>query len=164
MKSSGGVGGAAALSILAIGYAAVVPPAGPRSIPAIRPGPHRDLELRMWQAYYAKQRTRLFGLLVMFSARAVRLFLDTGDDRRVPPGALRPRPSVTRLQLRRGAADLERAYTTARPAAGRIRSREVARAELAWWSRAGRQGTTIRAGRASHREEYALLYEAPPAT
>src|SRR5262249_60463935 len=43
---------------------AVTPPRGARSMRVFNPDRLADLEVRMWQAYYAKERTRLFGLLV----------------------------------------------------------------------------------------------------
>jgi len=43
---------------------AVTPPRGPRSMRQFNPARLASLELRMWQAYYAKDRVRLFGLLV----------------------------------------------------------------------------------------------------
>src|SRR6185503_7389396 len=43
---------------------AFTPPSGPRSMRAFNPTRLADLELRMWKAYYAKDRARLFGLLV----------------------------------------------------------------------------------------------------
>jgi hypothetical protein len=154
---------AVALSLLAVGYAAVVPPAGPRSIRQFDPDRTADLELRMWQAYYAKQRTRLFGLLVMFLreqyhyswtqaategfhlARAAATFGDATSNYDVV------------------LPDLERAYATARTwlRAG-FDPREVARAELAWWvaRRTPGHNDPVQVGRLIA-EEYALLYEAP---
>src|SRR5436190_22080581 len=43
---------------------AVTPPRGPRSMRHFNPDRLADLEVRMWQAYYAKERVRLFALLV----------------------------------------------------------------------------------------------------
>src|SRR5262245_66250359 len=53
------------LLVAAVGFwfAARVPP-GPRSLRAFEPDRMAELELRMWQAYYAKERVRLFALLV----------------------------------------------------------------------------------------------------
>ena len=42
----------------------LTPPSGARSLRVFDPDRLADLEAGMWQAYYAKQRTRLFGLLV----------------------------------------------------------------------------------------------------
>src|ERR1044072_3945256 len=55
-----------ALAILAAFALAFVltPPRASRSMREFNPARLADLEVRMWQAYYAKQRARLFGLLV----------------------------------------------------------------------------------------------------
>ena len=52
--------------IVAAGVAAFVltPPRGPRSMRQFEPARLADLEVRMWQAYYAKERVHLFSLLV----------------------------------------------------------------------------------------------------
>src|SRR5436309_15857713 len=54
------------LLILLAGFIALVtvPPAGPRSMKQFDAQRLADLELHMWQAYYAKERLRLFALLV----------------------------------------------------------------------------------------------------
>ena len=46
------------------GYLLTARPGGPRSIKAFRPDRLAQLELEMWQAYYAKENVRLFRLLV----------------------------------------------------------------------------------------------------
>src|SRR5262245_35711407 len=53
------------LLVAAVGFwfAARVPP-GPRWLRAFEPDRMAELELRMWQAYYRKERLRLFSLLV----------------------------------------------------------------------------------------------------
>src|ERR1041384_3007872 len=43
---------------------AVTPPKGPRSMRHFDPDRLADLEVRMWQAYYSKEKVRLFALLV----------------------------------------------------------------------------------------------------
>src|SRR5437870_11477424 len=124
--------GIAALGAGALAYVVTVPPPGPRSIRQFDPDRTADLELRMWQAYYAKQRLRLFGLLVtmlreqyhyswatatheaFYLARAAATFGDaTSDYERVLP-------------------DLDRGYAIARSWLGaRFDPAAVARAELA---------------------------------
>ena len=42
----------------------LTPPRGARSMREFNPPRLANLEVRMWQAYYAKERLRLFGLLV----------------------------------------------------------------------------------------------------
>src|SRR5262249_363003 len=50
--------------LVAFGLAfALTPPRGPRSLRQFQPARLADLEVRMWQAYYAKERVRLFTLL-----------------------------------------------------------------------------------------------------
>src|ERR1041385_6634299 len=125
------------VGLVAIGIAsalALTPPAGPRSLRAFTPDRMADLELRMWQAYYRKEKLRLFGLLVTMLheqnryswakatvagfhlARAAAGFGDArGDYDRALPA-------------------LERAYAIARDwNGGGFDPAQVARAELAWW-------------------------------
>jgi hypothetical protein len=151
------------LVVAVTAYVAVAPPPGPRSIRDFDPARTADLELRMWQAYYAKERVRLFGLLVtllreqyhyswatatregFYLARAAATFGDaTSNYERVLP-------------------DLESAYTIAQRWLGAgFDPRQVAQAELAWWvaRRTPGQNAPEQVGRLMA-EEYALLYEAP---
>src|SRR5689334_12784350 len=55
---------AAAIVIAFVAAFALTPPRGPRSLRVFQPARLADLEVRMWQAYYAKERVRLFSLLV----------------------------------------------------------------------------------------------------
>jgi hypothetical protein len=152
----------AVVIVLAFGIAfAVTPPRGPRSMRHFDPDRLASLEVRMWQAYYAKERARLFALLVTMLheqyryswaiaakeafhlARAAATFADLkGDYEIVLP-------------------DLEAAYATAKSwlRAG-FDPREVARAELAWWiaRRVPGQNSPEQIG-ALIADEYALLYE-----
>lgn len=118
----------------AIGYAACAAPPGPRSLTAFDPDHIADLEVEMWQAYYRKDRLRLFAGLVQtlqeqyqyswaeaagtsfYLARAASTFGDARSDyERVLP-------------------DLERAYARIRGwTGGAFEPASVARAELAWW-------------------------------
>lgn len=118
----------------AIGYAACAAPPGPRSLTAFDPDHIADLEVEMWQAYYRKDRLRLFAGLVQtlreqyqyswaeaavtsfYLARAASTFGDARSDyERVLP-------------------DLERAYARIRGwTGGSFEPASVARAELAWW-------------------------------
>jgi hypothetical protein len=154
---------AVTVSLLATGLVAVIPPAGQRSIRQFDPDRTADLELRMWQAYYAKQHMHLFRLLVMFLreqyhyswaqaaregfhlARAAATFGDATSNYEVV------------------LPDLERAYTTARNwLSTGFDPQQVARAELAWWVARRTPGHDDPA-QVGHliAEEYALLYEAP---
>ena len=140
---------------------AFTPPRGPRSMRQFNPTRLADLELRMWQAYYAKDRARLFELLVTMLheqyryswavatreafhlARAAATF-----------GDLRERYDVV-------LPDLEAAYAEANSWLGAgFDPRAVARAELAWWvaRRVPGQNSAEQVGHLMA-QEYALLYE-----
>ena len=138
-------------------------PAGPRSLRVFEPQRTADLELRMWQAYYRKEKLRLFALLVTLLheqnrypwskatvagfhlARAAAVFGDArGDYDRVLP-------------------DLVRAYAIARDWTGSgFDPEQVARAELDWWvaRRTPERSAPEEVG-ALIAEEYARLYEVP---
>ncbi|HKB12861.1 MAG TPA: hypothetical protein VKD69_19495 [Vicinamibacterales bacterium] len=139
----------------------LTPPRGPRSMRQFEPARLAALEVGMWKAYYAKQRVRLFSLLVTMLreqyhyswataareafhlARAAATFGDaTGNYEVVLP-------------------DLEAAYETARSWTGAaFDPKAVARAELAWWVARRKPGENSpeRVGLLMARE-YALLYE-----
>src|SRR5690349_9551293 len=123
--------------VLAASYWAIAvrAPSGPRSLRVFDPDRLAELEVGMWQAYYAKDKSRLFRLLVVMLheqyhyswqkavvagyklARAAATFGDTtGDYDRVLP-------------------DLTAAYTIARDWTGsKFDPAAVARAELSWWT------------------------------
>ena len=121
--------------IMAFALAFVLtPPRGPRSLRQFDADRLASLETRMWQAYYAKERVRLFGLLVttlreqyhypwataalegFHLARAASRFGDRKDHYEVV------------------LPDLEAAYARVRSWSGAtFDPRAVARAELAWW-------------------------------
>lgn len=170
MAARGGRGRlvAVVVALAAIYWAvAVRPPAGTRSLAVFDPDRLAELEVGMWQAYYAKERFRLFRLLVVMLreqyhyswqtaaraafhlARAAATFGDTtGEYDRVLP-------------------DLEAGYAIARDWTGaRFDPAAVARAELSWWTarRDPASGTGAHKNRvvaARMTELYALLYEAP---
>jgi len=151
-------------AVAGLGYLIfVAAPPGPRSIRVFDPDRVADLELDMWQAYYAREKVRLFrGLLISLH-----------EQNRYPWA----KAAVAGFHLARAAAtfaearsdyeqvlpDLERAYATERewtqagfdPAA-------VARAELAWWvaRRVPGQDSADHVG-ALIADENALLYEVP---
>jgi len=131
-----------------------------------------DLELRMWQAYYAKERVRLFALLVTMLhaqyhyswatatregfhlARAAATFGDAkcGGDGGRPDPCRPPSPILD---------DLTTAYGMARSwLDARFDPSAVARAELAWWvaRRVPGRNSAEQVG-ALMADEYALLYE-----
>ena len=147
---------------------AVRAPSGTRSLRVFDPDRLAQLEVGMWQAYYAKQKLTLFRLLVVMLreqyhyswqkavvagyhlAKAAATFGDaTGDYDRVLP-------------------DLEAGYTIARDWTGAtFDPAAVARAELSWWtarrdpaSGSGADKNRVVAARMT--DLYALLYGAPP--
>ena len=133
---------------------ALTPPRGPRSMREFDAARVADLEVRMWQAYYGKERARLFGLLVKLLHEQYHYSWATA--------------TVEGLHLARAAAnydvvlpDLETAYARLRSwTRGGFDPRAVARAELAWWvaRRIPGQNSPEQVGRLIA-EEYALLYE-----
>jgi hypothetical protein len=157
-----------AVALAAIYWAvAVRAPSGTRSLRTFDPDRLAQLEVGMWQAYYAKKKLRLFELLVVMLreqyhyswqkavvagfhlARAAAVFGDAkGDYDRVLP-------------------DLEKGYAIARDWTGAtFDPAAVARAELSWWtarrdpaSGTGEHKNAVVAARMT--ELYALLYGAP---
>jgi hypothetical protein len=140
---------------------ALTPPSGPRSMREFNPTRLADLELRMWKAYYAKDRARLFGLLVTMLREQYRYSWAT---------ATREAFHLARAAATFGDAtdhyevvlpDLEVAYAMAKwwLDAG-FDPRAVAQAELAWWvaRRIPGQNSAEQVGRLIA-QEYALLYE-----
>ena len=119
------------------------------------------IELRMWQAYYAKENVTLFRLLVTLLREQDRYSWSTA--------------AIEGFRLARAAAtfgsargnyevvlpDLESAYSTAHDwLDARFDPHAVAKAELAWWvaRRTPRQNSPEHVGRLIA-DEYALLYE-----
>lgn len=149
--------------VAAMAYQLVVSAPGPRTLRRFEPDRMADLELRMWQAYYAKEKARLFGLLVTMLREQYHYSWATA--------------TIEGFHLARAAAtfgdaradydvvlpDLEAAYETAKNwlHAG-FDSRAVARAELAWWvaRRTPGEDSPEQVG-GLMAEAYALLYETP---
>jgi hypothetical protein len=139
----------------------LTPPRGPRSMRQFDAGRLADLEVRMWQAYYDKERARLFALLVTLLHEQYHYSWAIA--------------AVEGFHLARAAAtfgDLHENYDVVLPdletAYAKVRSwtdasfdpRAVARAELAWWvaRRIPGQNSPEQVGQLIA-EEYALLYE-----
>ena len=140
---------------------AFTPPRGPRSTRQFNADRLAGLEVRMWQAYYGRERVRLFSLLVTLLRERYHYSWATA--------------AVEGFHLARAAAtfgdvtdhydvvlpDLEAAYEKVRSwtDAG-FDPRAVARAELAWWvaRRLPGQNSPEHIG-ALIADEYALLYE-----
>lgn len=155
----------AALMLVAgvIGYIVTSPPAGSRTMRQFAPDRLAELELRMWQAYYAKSNVRLFGLLVTMLHEQYHYPWTTATIE----GFHLARAASTFADTRSGyevvLPDLEAAYRTARNwlHAG-FDPRAVARAELAWWVARRTPGANSAATVGGLiADEYALLYEVP---
>jgi len=120
-----------------------------------------DLEVRMWQAYYAKERVRLFSLLVTMLHEQYRYSWATAAIE-----AFHHARAASRFGDLHGGyevvlPDLEAAYSTAKSWLGAgFDPRAVARAELAWWiaRRIPGQNSPEQIGNLIA-DEYALLYE-----
>jgi len=147
-----------------VGAYALTPPKGPRTMRQFRPARLANLEVGMWQAYYAKERVRLFRLLVTLLREQYHYSWATA--------------SIEAFHLARAAAtfgdlksnydvvlpDLEAAYAKARSwTDAAFDPRAVARAELAWWvaRRVPGQNSPEQVG-SLIADEYALLYETTP--
>jgi hypothetical protein len=122
-----------------------------------------DLELRMWQAYYAKENLRLFALLV----RSLREQYGYSWATATVEGFHLARAAATFGNLKEGydvvLPDLEAAYKTLKTWHGAgYDPGAVARAELAWWvaRRIPGQNSPTQVGRLIA-EEYAMQYEVP---
>ena len=155
---------AAAIVVAFVAAFALTPPRGPRSLRVFQPARLADLEVRMWQAYYAKERVRLFGLLVTMLHEQYHYSWATASIE----GFHLARAAATFGDLKTGydvvLPDLEAAYAKARSWTGAaFDPAAVARAELAWWAarRVPGQNSPERIG-ALIADEYALLYETTP--
>jgi hypothetical protein len=159
--------GAAAAAILAafLIALAVTPPRGPRSMRQFDPVRLAGLELRMWQAYYAKENVRLFALLVTSLREQYRYSWATAGIE-----AFHLARAAARFGNLRGSydvvlPDLEAAYARTKSwMDASFDARAVARAELAWWvaRRTPGRDSPAQVGDLIA-EEYALLYETTPA-
>jgi len=155
---------AAAIVVAFVAALALTPPRGPRSLRVFQPARLADLEVRMWQAYYAKERVRLFSLLVTMLHEQYRYSWATA----AIEGFHLARAAATFGDLKSGydvvLPDLEAAYAKARSWTGAtFDPAAVARAELAWWAarRVPGQNSPEQIGRLMA-DEYGLLYETSP--
>jgi hypothetical protein len=154
---------AVAILLAAAAYAVTAAPSGPRSLRQFDPDRLADLELRMWQAYYAKENVRLFGLLVTLLREQYRYPWWKAAEEGFHLARAASTFGNARSNYEAVLPDLEAAYSTARewlnagfdPAA-------VARSELAWWvaRRIPGQNSVEQVG-GLIADEYALLYEVP---
>jgi len=139
----------------------LTPPRGPRSMREFNPPRLADLEVRMWQAYYAKERMRLFRLLVTMLHEQYHYSWATAT----VEGFHLARAAATFGDLRGGydvvLPDLEAAYAKAKSwTQAEFDPQAVARAELAWWvaRRVPGQNSPEQIGQLIA-DEYAILYE-----
>ena len=153
-----------AIASFALAFA-LTPPRGARSLRVFDAERLASLETRMWQAYYAKERVRLFSLLVTLLHEQYHYSWATAT----LEGFHLARAAATFADLEGGydvvLPDLEAAYAKAQSWTGAaFDSRAVARAELAWWTarRVPGQNSAEQVG-ALIADEYALLYETTPA-
>jgi hypothetical protein len=154
-------GGLAALLVAA--FVLLRAPGGPRSLRVFAPDRMAQLELQMWQAYYRKEKVRLFALLVTMLHEQNRY----SWARALQAGTHLARAAATFGDARSGyeqvEPDLAIAYRIARDWTGAgFDPAQVARAELAWWVARRTPGEQApgNVGRLIA-SEYALLYEAP---
>ena len=144
-------------------YGLTATPPGPRTLRHFDPDRMADLELRMWKAYYAKERARLFALLVTMLHEQNHYSWATA----MREGFYLARAAATfgdaRANYESVLPDLENAHRIAKDwlHAG-FDPRAVARAELAWWvaRRIPGQDSPEQVG-GLMADAYALLYEAP---
>jgi hypothetical protein len=153
----------AVLAAFAIAFV-LTPPRGTRSMRQFNAVRLADLEVRMWQAYYDKQRVRLFELLVTLLHEQYHYSWATAT----VEGFHLARAAATFSDLRDHydvvLPDLEAAYDKVRSWTGaNFDARAVARAELAWWvaRRIPGQNSPEHVGQLIA-QEYALLYETSP--
>ena len=154
-----------AIAVLAIaGYVTVAPP-GPRSLRVFDPPRLANLELRMWQAYYAKQNVRLFTLLVTLLREQYHYSWVTATREGFHLARAAATFGNARSHYEQVLPDLESGYGTAkRWLDARFDPAAVARAELAWWvaRRTPGQNSPAQVGELIA-DEYTLLYETPRA-
>jgi len=139
----------------------LTPPSGPRSMREFNPARLADLELRMWKAYYSKERVKLFRLLVTMLHEQYRYSWATATREAFHLA----RAAATFGDLKENydvvLPDLETFYVTAKSRLGAgFVANAVARAELAWWiaRRLPGQNSAEQVGQLIA-VEYGLLYE-----
>jgi hypothetical protein len=160
MRRSARLAIAAGLAAFLLAFA-FTPPRGPRSMRQFNPTRLADLELRMWQAYYAKERVRLFGLLVTMLHEQYRYSWATATWQAYHLARAAATFAELKDHYEAVLPDLEAAYASSKVWMGAgFDPRAVARAELAWWvaRRIPGQNSAEQVGRLIA-EEYALLYE-----
>jgi hypothetical protein len=153
----------AAIVLVVLTYTLTAAPAGPRSIRSFDPDRTAALELDMWQAYYAKDKLRLFRGLVTLLHEQNRYSWGRSVQAAYHLARAASRFSEIRSDYEQVLPDLEHAYTIERDWLGAgFDPKAVARAELAWWvaRRVPGQESPANVG-ALIAAENALLYDVP---
>lgn len=151
------VGGLAAGLILL--FVAFHAPSG-RSGRQFDPERLADLEVRMWQAYYGKERVRLFALLVTTLREQYGYSWAKATIAAFHLARAATTFAEARAEYEQVLPDLERAYSIAKDwTHGQFDPAAVARTELAWWvaRRTPGQNSIENVG-GKIADEYALLY------
>jgi len=113
---------------------AVHTPPGPRSARAFDPDRLADLEVEMWQAYYARENAALLRALVVTLREQFRYPWSKATRAAVYLARAASTFGKAQADYERVLPDLERAYTISRDWTGAgFDPAAVARAELAWW-------------------------------
>src|SRR5258708_35574006 len=155
--------GVVMLLVAVFSYGIFAPPSGPRSMRQFDAVRMADLELGMWQAYYAKERVRLFALLVTTLREQYHYSWAVATSEAFHLARAAATFSDLRSNYDAVLPDLERAYRTAQSFLhADFDPRAVARAELAWWvaRRTPGHNGPEEVG-ALIADEYALLYDVP---
>jgi len=127
--------GAALVAAGAFVALAFHPPPGPRSLARFEPDRLADLEIAMWQAYYRKEKLRVFRLLVVTLREQYRYSWARAAEAGLHLARAAAAFGEARGGYERVLPDLERAYTIARDwSSAGFDPGEVARAELEWWA------------------------------
>jgi hypothetical protein len=112
----------------------VIPPGGPRTLREFDPERTAELEVDMWQAYYARENIRLFRGLVMLTHDQYRYSWIRAFQASFHLARAAATFGNARSNYEQVLPDLEAAYTIAHDWTGaRYDPAAVARAELAWW-------------------------------
>ncbi|MFN7918019.1 MAG: hypothetical protein U0Q55_21910 [Vicinamibacterales bacterium] len=144
---------------------AVVPPPGSGSIRAFDPDRVADLELAMWRAYYAKQRARLFALLVQTLREQYHFSYLTATTTGFHLAKAAATFGDASRNYERVLPDLEAAFASvAAHSSAPFDPRRAAAAELSWWvaRRTPGENAPEQVG-ALMADMYAVVYSAPRA-
>jgi hypothetical protein len=122
------------LVLVLIALVLVIPPGGPRTLREFDPERTAELEIDMWQAYYAKENFRLFRGLVMLTHDQYRYSWIRAFQASFHLARAAATFGNARSNYEEVLPDLEAAYTIARDWTGaKYDPAAVARTELAWW-------------------------------